>query len=72
MIAEIEGLFVAKLAEGVPSIVGYYDQRGKLRRIVAQYPDGWRSQVNIDREGYVTSAHSSLKLKGIVEKASNA
>lgn len=47
---------------GEPTLHGYYDRRGKLRRIVARYPDGWKAQINIDARGYVTSSRASLKL----------
>ncbi|MFO6448636.1 hypothetical protein ACLBKU_15990 [Erythrobacter sp. NE805] len=58
---------IAELAEhcicapdGEPKLVGYYDRRGKLRRIVATYPDGTRCQVNINAGGYVTSSSTKL------------
>lgn len=62
VIAELAEHFGVK-PEGEPALVGYYDRRGKLRRIVATYPDGWRCRVNIDAAGYVTSSSVSLKLK---------
>jgi hypothetical protein len=63
-IAELAEHFTVK-PEGVPMLVGYYDRRGKLRRIVASYPDGWRCQVNIDSAGYVTSSSARCKLATI-------
>lgn len=48
--------------EGEPAVVGYYDRRGKLRRIVATYPDGWRCRLNIDGAGYVTSSSFKISL----------
>lgn len=60
-IAELAEHFPVK-AEGEPSLVGYYDRRGKLRRIVATYPDGWRCQVNINAAGYVTGSSARCKL----------
>ena len=60
-IAELETFFGFK-PEGEPKLVGYYDRRGKLRRIVASYPDGWRCKVNINATGYITSASADLKL----------
>jgi hypothetical protein len=62
MIAELEDAFIAKIGTGTPAITGYYDARGKLRRIVGDYPDGWQLRVNIDAEGYVTSASGKLRL----------
>ena len=62
VIAELADHFAVK-AEGDPQLVGYYDRKGKLRRIVATYPDGWRCQVNIDQQGYVTSSSARLNLK---------
>ncbi len=47
--------------EGEPAVVGYYDRGGKLRRVVAQYPDGWRMQVNVSASGHVTSSHARIK-----------
>ncbi|MEO0589084.1 MAG: hypothetical protein AAFZ11_00840 [Pseudomonadota bacterium] len=62
MIAELDDAFGVHIGEGTPAVTGYYDARGKLRRIVAQYPDGWRMQLNIDAVGYVTSTSGKLKL----------
>lgn len=62
MIAELDDAFFAQFGEGTPAITGYYDARGKLRRIVAKYPDGWERRINIDAEGYRTSARAKLKL----------
>lgn len=59
-IAELAELFYLP-PEGEPTLVGYYDRKGKLRRIVATYPDGWRMRVNINAGGYVTSARASLR-----------
>ncbi|MDP2131925.1 MAG: hypothetical protein U0975_09800 [Erythrobacter sp.] len=63
---------IAELAEcfsvqpkGEPALVGYYNRFGKLRRIVATYPDGWRCQVNIDTNGHVTSSTAKLKLPSV-------
>ena len=67
MVAEIEGLWGEKFTEGEPTVAGYYDQRGKLRRIVALYPDGWRLQVNINAEGCVTSAHGKISYSGKIK-----
>jgi len=50
------------MPEGEPELVGYYDRRGKLRRIVASYANGWRGRINIDAAGYVTSQTFSLTL----------
>lgn len=63
-IAELEELvfFAARPVQAAPKVVGYYDRRGKLRRIVARYPDGCRAQVNIDANGFVTSARGSMSL----------
>lgn len=64
MLAELEEFvfFAQRPNAGDPSVDGYYDRRGKLRRIVARYADGWRAQINIDAKGYVTSSRASLKL----------
>lgn len=70
-IAELHEFFGFK-PEGVPSLVGYYDQRGKLRRIVATFPDGWRCQVNINATGHVTSTRADLKLKTIKARSVEA
>lgn len=64
MLAEL-GKHFALPFEGEPSTVGYYDRRGKLRRIVASFPDGWRCQINIDADGYVTSSSARCKLATI-------
>jgi hypothetical protein len=61
VIAELAEHF-AFMPEGEPKLVGYYDRKGKLRRIVASYPGGWRGQINIDAAGYVTSQTFSIKL----------
>lgn len=58
-IAELAEYFICA-PEGEPNLVGYYDRRGKLRRIVATYPDGTRCQVNINAGGYVTSSRTKL------------
>ena len=63
-IEELAGFFAVK-PEGEPTLVGYYDRKGQLRRIVATYPDGWRCQVGISATGYVTSSSARLKLKTI-------
>jgi hypothetical protein len=52
--------FILGAPEGEPRLVGYYDRRGKLRRIVATYPDGTRCQVNINAGGFVTSSRTKL------------
>lgn len=64
LIAELRELFYLP-PEGEPSLVGYYDRTGKLRRLRATYPDGWVMQVNINADGYVTSSRASLKLHTI-------
>lgn len=61
VVAELETFFGFK-PEGEPKLVGYYDRRGKLRRIVASYPDGWMCRVNINATGHVTSTSAHLKL----------
>ena len=61
-IAELAEMFYLQ-PEGEPALVGYYDRKGKLRRILATYPDGWRMQVNINGAGYVTSSRASLRAK---------
>ncbi|MFO6448823.1 hypothetical protein ACLBKU_16940 [Erythrobacter sp. NE805] len=58
-IAELAEHFICA-PDGEPKVVGYYDRRGKLRRIVATYPDGTRCQVNINAGGYVTSSSTKL------------
>ncbi len=65
LLAELEEfVFFAQRPEaGDPSVAGYYDRRGKLRRIVLRYPDGWRAQINIDSNGYVTSSRANISLK---------
>lgn len=65
MLAELEEFvfFAQRPEQGDPSVSGYYDRRGKLRRIVAQYPDGWRAQINLDSHGYVTSSRANVSLK---------
>jgi hypothetical protein len=68
-IAELAEHFICA-PEGEPKLVGYYDRRGKLRRIVATYPDGTRCQVNINAGGFVTS--SSTKLPTIKIKRGEA
>lgn len=62
VIAELAELFYLP-PEGEPTLVGYYDRRGKLRRIRATYPDGWVMQVNINAGGFVTSSRASLRQK---------
>jgi hypothetical protein len=64
MIAELEEfVFFAQRPEaGDPTLAGYYDRRGRLRRIVGHWSDGWKAQINIDANGYVTSTRASLKL----------
>lgn len=65
MLAELEEfVFFAQRPEASnPAVTGYYDRRGKSRRIVARYSDGWRAQINIDRNGYVASTSASMSLK---------
>ncbi len=65
MLAELEEFvfFAERPKAGTPTLTGYYDGRGKLRRIVARYSDGWRAQINIDRNGYVTSSRANISLK---------
>lgn len=58
-IAELEEFFVCA-PEGEPRLVGYYDRRGKLRRIRATYPDGTVCQANINAGGFVTSWSTKL------------
>jgi hypothetical protein len=52
--------FILAAPEGEPKLVGYYDRRGKLRRIRATYPDGTVCQVNINAGGFVTSSRTKL------------
>lgn len=61
-IAELAEFFSVQ-PEGEPKLVGYYDRRGKLRRVRATYPDGWVMQVNINAGGFVTSSRASLRQK---------
>ena len=65
MLAELEeGVFFAQRpAAPDPAVIGYYDRRGKLRRIVARYSDGWKAQINIDANGYVTSSSANISLQ---------
>lgn len=66
-IAELAEHFVCA-PEGEPKLVGYYDRRGKLRRIRATYPCGTRCQVNINAGGFVTSSRTqfpTLKIRGV-------
>jgi hypothetical protein len=58
-IAELAEFLIAA-PEGEPKLVGYYDRRGKLRRIRATYPDGTVCQVNINAGGFVTSSSTKL------------
>jgi hypothetical protein len=55
--------------EGTPRLAGYYDAQGKLRRVVAQYPDGWRLQVNCSASGYITSSHAKLRFSAKIRGA---
>lgn len=66
-IAELQEFF-GFTPDGDPALVGYYDRRGKLRRIVASYPDGWRCRVNINAKGHVTSTTAELKLSAMMAK----
>jgi hypothetical protein len=65
MLAELEEFvfFAQRPAAPDPAVTGYYDRRGKLRRVVARYSDGWTARINIDAKGYVTSSSASLSLK---------
>lgn len=64
LLAELEefAFFAQRPEAGDPALASYYDRRGKLRRITAAYSDGWRAQINIDANGYVTSSRASLRL----------
>lgn len=64
-IAELAEFFSVQ-PEGEPKLVGYYDRRGKLRRVRATYPDGWVLQVNISAAGFVTSSHAKIKLAATI------
>ena len=59
VIAELAEHFICA-PEGEPTLVGYYDRRGKLRRVRATYPDGTRCQININAGGYVTRSSTKL------------
>ncbi|WP_086733756.1 hypothetical protein [Erythrobacter colymbi] len=52
--------FLIAAPEGEPKLVGYYDRRGKLRRIMATYPDGTRCRININAGAFVTSSRTEL------------
>ena len=64
-LAELEDvMFIPQRPDaGEPVMDGFYDRQGKLRRVVLRYPDGWRAQVNINANGYVTSSSMSISLK---------
>ena len=59
VIAELAEFLIAA-PEGEPKLVGYYDRRGTLRRIMATYPDGTRCRININADGFVTSSRTKL------------
>lgn len=45
-----------------PEITAYFDGLGRVRRMVAVYPNKWQVRVNLDARGRVTSSSASLKL----------
>ena len=51
-------------------VTGYFDGRGKLRRVVAAYSNGWQVRVNVSANGDVTSTSASLKLVAKIGGAS--
>lgn len=67
VLAELESCFGAKIGEGVPEVAGYYDGRGKLRRLIARYENASSLRINIDAKGYVTSTSVSIKLSSQLE-----
>tara|TARA_R110000868_G_scaffold230335_6_gene483482 strand:+ start:908 stop:1171 length:264 start_codon:yes stop_codon:yes gene_type:complete len=40
-------------------VYGYFDRSGQPRRIVAQFPSGWRADVRIGANGHFTMTLSS-------------
>lgn len=55
-------LIPRNLGKGKPAVIGYYDARGRIRRLVANYPSGWHVRVNFNQNGMVTSESAALKL----------
>lgn len=58
------------LAEDLPvgggddpsTVTGFYDQAGHCRRIVADYPNGWKLTVRLNTKLEVTSASAATSL----------
>lgn len=62
MVAGLQELIPVGLGDEKPEVTGYYDARGKVRRITADYPNGWRVRVNFNAQGVITSESAQLKL----------
>ncbi len=69
MVAGLQELMPMGLGDEKPSITGYYDTRGKVRRIIARYPNEWEVRVNFNAQGVITSESARLKLTGTIVRA---
>jgi hypothetical protein len=50
-------------SDDAPTVIKGWRSHGRhWRRIVAEYPSGWKLRVNFDRHGNVSSASSHLSL----------
>jgi hypothetical protein len=65
----LEELLGPNPGEGTPKLWGYWGRNGKLRRMVATYPNGWTIRVNLNAKCVVTSTSFKISLKAKVRTA---
>jgi len=47
-------------------VLGWRDSCGRIRRVRADYPNGWRLDLRVNTRGEITSHHGSIRLRGKV------
>lgn len=49
-------------------VLGWREPNGNLRKVQADYPNGWRLTIMIGVRGTITSYHGSIRLTGEVKQ----
>ena len=55
---------VMPIADGEPvSAIGWRDVRGRVRRVLAEYANGWRIELRLSADGRLTTCAASLHME---------